>query len=139
MGQTLDYVFQVMMPTATGAVRRRIVRGARVNCPTNQTKGNRRMSKLDQSLQLFQDSVASAMVHSPDKYQAWHPGWPFHRDDLLQLWADVKPRLKRDLHKVALIDEKLAAACESFDRDQREPDRSLMFEIYNVLNLNTLW
>jgi hypothetical protein len=87
---------------------------------------------------LFKESVAVATGCPPDEYPEWNSGWANHRADLLALWSDVKPRLKRDLDKAELIDQKLAAAFESFDRGQREPGRSLMFEIYNVLNLNTL-
>lgn len=96
------------------------------------------MSKLSEGLQVFLGSVTSATIWSPDAYPDWHAGWANHRADLLALWTDVKPRLKRDLDKVALIDQKLAEAFNSFDRGQREPGRSLMVEIYNVLNLNTL-
>lgn len=96
------------------------------------------MSKLDEALQLFKESVAVATGRPPDQYPDWDPGWADHSADLLQLWSSVKPRLKRDLDKAELIDQKLAAAMESFDSGQREPGRSLMFEIYNILNLNTL-
>jgi hypothetical protein len=111
---------------------------AGLDCATDQAWRERRMSKLSEGLQVFQGSVSSATVYSPDAYPDWHFGWTSHRADLLALWSDVKPRLKRDLDKVELIDQKLAEAFESFDRGQREPGRSLMVEIYNVLNLNTL-
>jgi hypothetical protein len=96
------------------------------------------MNKLGQALQIFQDSVNVGTAYPPDAYPDWHAGWANHRADMLALWTDLKPRLKHDLDKVELIDQKLAEAFESFDSGQREPGRSLMFEIYNVLNLNTL-
>jgi hypothetical protein len=46
--------------------------------------------------------------------------------------------LTHDLDEVAFIDAKLEQARASFDQGQREPGQSLMVEIYNVLNLNTL-
>lgn len=56
----------------------------------------------------------------------------------MSLWHDAKSGIKHDLDKVALIDEKLAEALASFDRGEREPGQSLMFQIYNILNLNKL-
>jgi hypothetical protein len=97
------------------------------------------MTSLAQTLLLFKDNVVGGTIRAPDNYPEWDtPGWASHREDLLSLWADIKPRLKRDLDKVAYIDEHLALAIESFDRGEREPGQSLMVKIYNVLNLNQL-
>lgn len=43
-------------------------------------------------------------IYSPDAYPDWHAGWANHRADMLALWSDVKPRLKRDLDKVEPIE-----------------------------------
>jgi hypothetical protein len=93
---------------------------------------------LRESLQTFRGYVVSGTINAPDYYPDWHPGWQDHRSQLLKYWSDVKPRIKQDLDKVAFIDTKLEQALASFDRGEREPGQSLMCEIYNVLNLNTL-
>jgi hypothetical protein len=94
---------------------------------------------LRESIQLFKENVAGATGRAPDNYPEWDPGgWPAHRAELLKYWSGAKSLIKRDLDKVAFIDAKLEQALASFDQGQREPGQSLMFEIYNVLNLNTL-
>jgi hypothetical protein len=91
-----------------------------------------------ESLVLFKGYVATATSEAPDQYPDWHSGWAYHRNELLTHWSAARRLLKRDLDHVATIDAKLAQAIESFDRGKREPGQSLMWEIYNVLNLNTL-
>jgi hypothetical protein len=78
-------------------------------------------------------------MRAPDNYPEWDKyGFRRHREDLLSLWSEIKPRLKRDLDKAAFIEEHLMLAIASFDRGEREPGQSLMVEIYNVLNLHKL-
>jgi hypothetical protein len=97
------------------------------------------MTSLVKALQLFKENVVGGTIRAPDNYPEWDTlGYTSHRADLLSLWSEIKPRLKRDLDKAAFIDEHLAQALESFDRGEREPGQSLMFKIYNVLNLNQL-
>jgi hypothetical protein len=97
------------------------------------------MTSLARTLSIFKDYVVGGTISAPDNYPEWNTRrWAGHREELLSLWADIKPRLKRDLDKVAYINEHLALAIESFDRGEREPGQSLMLKIYNVLNLNRL-
>jgi hypothetical protein len=91
---------------------------------------------LRESLQLFKEYVVGGTIDAPDKYPDRHPGWTYHRGELLRYWSEAKPLIKHDLDKVAFT--KLEQALASFDQGQREPGQSLMVEIYNVLNLNTL-
>jgi hypothetical protein len=95
------------------------------------------MTSLVQALQLFEENVVGGTIRAPDNYPEWDKlGYNSHRADLLGLWSEIKPRLKRDLDKAAHIDEHVTQALGSFDRGEREPGQSLMFKIYNVLNLN---
>jgi hypothetical protein len=96
------------------------------------------MSTRRELLDLFMGGVATSTSEAPDQFPDWHPGWSFKRDQILADWTAAKSMLKKDLDKAALIDTKLAEAIACFDQGQREPGRSLMWEIYNVLNLNTL-
>lgn len=47
-------------------------------------------------------------------------------------WAEIRPRLKRDLDKVAFIDAKLKEGFDAFDRGDRKTGRKAMFDIYNL-------
>jgi hypothetical protein len=97
------------------------------------------MTSLAEALSLFKDNVVGGTIRAPDNYPDWNTrGYAGHRAELLELWAEIKPRLKRDLDKAAYIDEHLTQALESLDSGEREPGQSLMFKIYNVLNLNQL-
>jgi hypothetical protein len=97
------------------------------------------MKSLIQALQLFKENVVLGTISAPNGYPEWDtPGYASHRADLVGLWSEIKPRLKRDLDKAAYIDEHLTLAIASFDRGEREPGQSLMVKIYNVLNLNPL-
>ena len=94
------------------------------------------MTSLAKTLQLFRENVVSGTIDAPDNYPEWDKlGYARHRSEMLGLWAEIKPRIKRDLDKVAYIDEHLTLAIECFDRGEREPGQSLMVKIYNVLNL----
>ena len=87
----------------------------------------------------FHDNVVRATICAPDNYPDWDTGgYPLHKAELLNKWAEIRCQVKRDTDKVTLIDEKLALALESFDRGERQPGQSLMFEIYNILNAQKL-
>ena len=94
---------------------------------------------LSEALQLFKENVGRAPIRAPDNYPEWDTGgYAAHREELLSLWAQIKPRVRRDTDKVTVIDAKLAEAIACFDRGEREPGHRLMVEIYNVLNLDSL-
>ncbi len=94
--------------------------------------------KQGEALSRFTEDVVRATIRAPDNYPDWSLGYPHHRSELLRYWSEAKPRIVRDLDKVAIIDDKLAEALASFDRGEREPGQSLMVQIYNILNLETL-
>jgi hypothetical protein len=80
------------------------------------------MTSLTEALSLFKDNVVGGTIRAPDNYPDWNTrGYAGHRADLLELWAEIKPRLKRDFDKAAYIDEHLSEALECFDRGEREP------------------
>lgn len=87
---------------------------------------------------IFKDSVASGTLSPPNNYPEWHPGWQYHKDDLLKHWQIAKTGIKNDLDAVNFIDKTLAQAIESFDRGEKEPGQSLMVKIYNALNMGVL-
>jgi hypothetical protein len=97
------------------------------------------MTGLSETLMLFKENVVGGTIRAPDNYPDWDKlGYPDHRNELVSLWAEIRPRLKRDLDEATFIDEHLKLALESFDRGDREPGQSIMFKIYNVLNQKKL-
>ncbi len=97
------------------------------------------MMSLAETLERFAENVVRSTIRAPDNYPDWDTlGYASHRSELLRLWSEIKPRIKRDFDNVAVIDEHLALAIASFDRGEREPGQSLMVKIYNVLNLTPL-
>ncbi len=91
------------------------------------------MNKQD-ALRMFIEDVAGGMTQPPDGYQDWYtPGYAGHRADLVDHWRIGRDSIKHDLAKVPQIDALLEQALASFDRGDREPGRTLMCDIYNLL------
>ncbi len=89
-----------------------------------------------EALSMFTGSVAFGTSVSPDEYPSWNPdGYAAHRADLVENWRIAREGIKRDLDRVAKIDVLLEQALASFDRGEREPGRSLMCDIYNLLRI----
>jgi hypothetical protein len=93
---------------------------------------------LSQALGIFKDCVVGGTIDAPDAYPDWHPGYAYHRAQLLEHWSIVKSKVRIDMDEVDLIDQKLTAALESCDRGEREPGQGLMVQIYNTLNSKKL-
>lgn len=87
-----------------------------------------------EALQLFVEDVAGGTSQPPDQYQDWYtPGYAGHRADLMAHWRAGRESIKRDLNKVPQIDALLEQALASFDKGEREPGRTLMCDIDNLL------
>ncbi len=87
---------------------------------------------------LFREDVVGGTIEAPNSYPDWHPGWKHHRAELLEHWQLAKTGIKYDLDAVNFIDKTLAQAIEGFDRGEEQPGKSLMFKIYNALNMGPL-
>lgn len=87
---------------------------------------------------IFKGCVVSGTINAPDNYEEWHPGWKFHRQELLEYWEIAKTGIKQDLDALNFIENTLEQAIESFDNGQKEPGQSLMVKIYNALNMGPL-
>jgi hypothetical protein len=68
---------------------------------------------LREALQLFKEGVVGGTINAPDNYRDWDTGgYRAHRENLMHYWNEAKPMIKRDLDKVAIIDEKLLQALD---------------------------
>src|SRR5580693_1185608 len=52
--------------------------------------------------------------------------------DIKELWSEIRPQLKRDIDKVAVIDEKLKTAFAAFEAGNKESGQNAMWAIYNL-------
>ena len=99
----------------------------------------KKMSALSEKLMNFAGSV-SAATDAPDAYPDFRvelsgdmeTAYQINRQTVLDAWADARRLIKRDLDKVAIIDECLGIAFSAFDAGNKDLGRAKMFEIYNL-------
>jgi len=97
------------------------------------------MSSLSERLLNFAGSV-SAATNAPDDYpdykvELWgdmERTYKMNKQAVLEDWAAVRGLIKRDLDKVAMIDESLLIAFSAFDAGNKALGRAKMFDIYNL-------
>jgi hypothetical protein len=71
-----------------------------------------------ESLNDFAACVAVAVGISPDAYPAWSDGFKAHFAEIMLLWAEIRPQLRRDVEQAQRVDivlQKMAAAVEVGD------------------------
>jgi hypothetical protein len=90
------------------------------------------MYTLRETLEDLTDYTYSLGLHAPDEIPSYHV-WTYKqkKEHLCKLWATAKPRLKRDLDKVAEIDRNLAEAVTLLDGYQAALDRGETPDIAN--------
>lgn len=88
---------------------------------------------LKEHLADFAGSIAVATTDPPDNYAEWS-SWTYetHMVDLKELWAEIRPQLKRDLEQAELIDSKLQEMFEAFDVGEKDKGRKAAMTIYNL-------
>jgi hypothetical protein len=88
---------------------------------------------LKEKLADFAGSVGAAASRAPDEYPDWgHWTYETHMTDIRELWAEIRPQLKRDLAQAALIDTKLQQMFAAFDAGQKDHGRKAAMAIYNL-------
>lgn len=71
-----------------------------------------------ESLNDFAACIAVAVGTPPDAYPAWSDGFRAHFAEIMLLWAEIRPQLRRDVVAAQRIDtvlQKMAAAIEVGD------------------------
>lgn len=87
---------------------------------------------LREDVKNFVDSIAAATSNAPDEYSEWS-SWTYetHMADLKDLWAKIRPRIKRDLELAEFVDTKLQEMFVAFDGREKDKGRQAALAIYN--------
>ena len=88
---------------------------------------------LKERLVDFAGSIAVATTDSPDNYASWS-SWTYetHMADLKELWAEIRPQLKRDLERAEFIGGKLQEMFVAFDAGEKDEGRKAAWAIYKL-------
>lgn len=88
---------------------------------------------LKEKLADFAGSVGAAASRAPDEYPEWgHWTYESHMADIRELWAEIRPQLKRDVDKAELIDSKLQEMFAAFEAGEKDKGRKAAMSIYNL-------
>jgi hypothetical protein len=91
---------------------------------------------LSETLQKFGDAIAGATSDAPDEYLLAQYGYEglyeAHMADLKELWAAIRPQLKRDLEQAEFIDGKLQEMITAFDAGEKDKGRKAAWAMYNA-------
>lgn len=87
---------------------------------------------LKERLEDFAGALTSA-TFAPDEYpMPEYVNYESNMADLKELWAEIRPQLKRDLEQVELIDAKLMEMRAAFDAGDKDAGRTAVMAIYNL-------
>lgn len=87
---------------------------------------------LREHLQNFGDSIAGATMNAPDEYPEWsNLTYETHMADLKDLWATIRPQIKRDLVQAEFVDNKLQEMFAAFDAGEKDKGRKAAWALYN--------
>lgn len=88
---------------------------------------------LKETLNDFAGALATATMHAPDEYPTWS-SWTYESNiaDLRELWANIRPKLKRDMEQADFIDANLQAAFVAFEANEKDKGRNAILAIYNL-------
>ncbi len=88
---------------------------------------------LTEKLRDFAGALAVASTDAPDDYPEWgYTTYESNMADLKELWAEILPKLKKDLEKTAFIDDKLQEAFAAFEAKEKDTGRKATLAIYNL-------
>lgn len=88
---------------------------------------------LRETLKDFAGSIGCAETNAPDEYAEWS-SWTYETNmaDIKELWATIRPQLKRDLEQAQWVDEKLQEMFTAFDAGEKEQGRKAAWALYNA-------
>jgi hypothetical protein len=87
---------------------------------------------LIEKLRDFSGALTSA-TSAPNDYPAWgYVTYESNMADLKELWAEIRPKLKKDLETAEFIDGKLEEAYTAFDANEKEKGQDAILAIYNL-------
>jgi hypothetical protein len=88
---------------------------------------------LAEKLDDFAGALTVAISCAPNDYPEFvYSDYIKNKADLLKLWSEIEPRLKRDLDKAAYITQRLHEGFEAYDAGDKEAGEQAMLDIYNL-------
>jgi hypothetical protein len=89
--------------------------------------------RLAEKLDNFNGAVSIAATDAPDRYPDWRStDYVRNKADILNLWSEIKPLLKRDLDKAAYVTQRLDEGFAALDAGNKEDGQQAMWDIYNL-------
>ena len=85
---------------------------------------------LRERLMDLAGSLAS-ITKAPDGYP-YFMSYEGNKADIIALWAEIKPKLKRDLEQIQVIDLKLEEMFAAYDSGNVEGGRDAAWALYNM-------
>jgi hypothetical protein len=90
------------------------------------------MMSLVEKLRDFAGALTSA-TDAPDDYPTWgYVTYESNMADLKELWAEIRPQLKKDVEQAEFIDGKLQEAFIAFEAKEKSKGRKAILAIYNL-------
>ena len=88
---------------------------------------------LSKLLDDFIVSITGATTRAPDEYPA-QGAWTYesNRADILELWSQILPKIKKDIEQANFVDLKIKEAFAAFDEGDKARGRQALWDIYNA-------
>ncbi len=101
---------------------------------------------LREKLLDLEGAAGGIATYAPDEYPEWDPrNYSISKPDIEELWAEIQPKLKRDLDKAQDVAQKIKEGFEALDNylanitrgeapdhKLRERGRDAFWHIYNM-------
>lgn len=88
---------------------------------------------LTEKLRDFAGALAVASTDAPDDYPEWgYTTYESNMADLKELWAEIRPKLKKDVEQAEFIESKLQEAFFAFDAKEKAAGSKAILMIYNL-------
>ena len=82
-------------------------------------------SIFEKRLRELAEELELAAAYAPDEYPSWSAwNYPTHMANIQQLWAVIRPQLKRDVAEAAVVELQLARMTGAFACGDRQTGRS---------------
>ena len=73
----------------------------------------------------------ASITRSPDAYPSFL-SYEGNKADIIELWNEIKPKLKRDLEQAEIIDRKLAEMFAVYESGDVQGGRNVPWALYNM-------